>query len=393
MWTKRHIIFNSYCGHAWLVLSWFFCVDAATNSGKVLNSVCCTKPPFFHWDLNISYFSKYSWFSLNPRVSHRNSVARFLLLKKFPSRNLSRESPVNRVDMNKDHIPVRVACPDFGRLTRHETNAAQMRQKVWHRNSGSNVRGVRQLETWPNQWFHSRNMPSTTSTPVNSSLLQWPDEDRKNAINRGNTYLINISKWYLHLLHFYGTGGVDGAPRWGEITHIVRLTCWNPHPPLENHRTVSNRCHSQGFSTYSLFFLNSLPECFLSGRSMCFTWLPAEGTQGPWRARMKSSGSDVFQPGLRCCHWTQTERFPLKLGSRSITCNDLEFIKCGRTWLWTMMMTTWGGTGKIYSRIPSWHQVSMFSRSYFKHQRTLAGGLSWKSHAHPHGCLCHASVL
>lgn len=151
------------------------------------------------------------------------------------------------------------------------------------------------------------------------SLLQWPDEVRKNVINRENAYLIKIWKWCLHLLHFYGTRGVDGAPLWAEITHIVRLTCWNPHPPLENHRTVSSRCHSQDFSTYSLFFLNSLPECFLSGRLCVLLGYHLKAHRGhgalKWRAKAVSKClSDVFQPGLRCCRWTQTERFPLKLG-------------------------------------------------------------------------------
>lgn len=160
-------------------------------------------------------------------------------------------------------------------------------------------------------------MPSTISTDVNSSLLQWPDENRQNVISRENAYLINIWKWNLHLLHL--CGGVDGAPLGAEITHIVRLTCWNPHPPLENHRPVSSRCHSQKFSTFSLFCLELFARMLPLRTSMCFTWLPAEGTQGPWRFKMKSSHSESM---LNWCipAWSQMlsldpdRKVPIEIG-------------------------------------------------------------------------------
>lgn len=144
------------------------------------------------------------------------------------------------------------------------------------------------------------------STEVNSSVLLWPDEDRKNAINSENTYLINIWKLHLYLLHFYGTRGADGDLLWVEITHIVSLTCWNPRPPLENHRKVSSRCHSQDFSTYSLFFLNSLPECFLSGHPCVLLGYQQKAHRGhralKWRDQaLHKCLSDVFQPSSKCC--------------------------------------------------------------------------------------------
>lgn len=75
------------------------CADAATNTGGVLNPVCCTKPPFSHRDRNISYFSKYPLFSLNPSVSRKNSPASVQLPRKLSRRNSTRESPANGVDL------------------------------------------------------------------------------------------------------------------------------------------------------------------------------------------------------------------------------------------------------------------------------------------------------
>lgn len=49
----------------------------------------------------------------------------------------------------------------------------QKQQKVWDRNSTSNVRGIRHLETWPSQWFHSRNMLSAILTDVIPAAMAW----------------------------------------------------------------------------------------------------------------------------------------------------------------------------------------------------------------------------
>ena len=156
-------------------------------------------------------------------------------------------------------------CPGVGGLEQHETKAAQKRQKqqrVWDRSSRSNVRCGGQLQTWPGQRFPSMHIWSISGNAICICCNSTAPGERTELRCELRSHTLSDS--------------------------LVET----PHPPLENHRTVSSRWHSQDFSYILPFFLELFARMLPLRTSMCFTWLPAEGTQRPRRSKMRSSGSE-----------------------------------------------------------------------------------------------------
>lgn len=60
---------------------------------------------------------------------------------------------------------------------------------------------------------------------------------------------------------------------------LAHYGCLNPHSPPPNHRIVSSRWQSQGFSTYKHFFWNNLPNA--SFKDVHVFYLVTSWRQGP----------------------------------------------------------------------------------------------------------------
>lgn len=111
-------------------------------------------------------------------------------------------------------------CPGVGGLEQHETKAAQKRQKqqrVWDRSSRSNVRCGGQLQTWPGQRFPSMHIWSISGNAICICCNSTAPGERTELRCELRSHTLSDS--------------------------LVET----PHPPLENHRTVSSRWHSQDF--------------------------------------------------------------------------------------------------------------------------------------------------
>lgn len=162
----------------------------------------------------------------------------------------------------------------------------QKQQKVWDRSSTSNVRGIRHLETWPSQWFHSRNMLSAISTDVIPAAMAWWSQ--KECDQQGE----RIFDQYLEmifasaaLLRHQGSGW-SSAVSWDHThcqTHLLKPSSSTRKPQNSFQQMPQPRL----FHIFP-FFLELFARMLPLRTSMCFTWLPAEGTQGPWRSKMKS---------------------------------------------------------------------------------------------------------
>lgn len=102
-------------------------------------------------------------------------------------------------------------------------------------------------------------------------------------------------------------------------THLLKPSSSTRKP----HNSFQQMPQPRLFHTVPFFVLNSLPECFHSGRPCVLLGYQLKAHRGhgalKWRAQAVSKClSDVFQPGLGC-HWDrQTERFPLKLGCAAL---------------------------------------------------------------------------